>query len=223
VLKSQQDSHIMIPCTPYKGEPGSDSADAQPFKIQLDNSALVSMDLHAHLLSTEVIGFLAGTWNNESKTLLITSALPCRSVEQTERSIGDRHFNVELDPASEVATRELLEKCGLRIVGWYILFLKRYHSHPTFKPDPSLVDLYNQRNYQNLFRIDSDTLLPSEPFIGAIVSPYDPRLPNSVSEFNWFYVGNGKIDKDRPRQLIYESIPFGSLPSHEIEKMVRNV
>lgn len=31
--------------------------------------------------------------------------------------------------------------CVAQVVGWY-------HSHPTFTPEPSLVDIENQRNYQ---------------------------------------------------------------------------
>lgn len=54
----------------------------------------------------------------------------------------------------------------------------RYHSHPIFEPRPSEKDNENQRNYQVLCRCP-DTKL--EPFLGAIVGPYDLKLPSAVS------------------------------------------
>ena len=109
--------YTMIPCESYKGEPGSGNL-SQPFKIKVHKSALLVMDLHAHLMRTEVIGFLAGRWDPTEKMLWVVEALPCKSVEQ-EWIGGDRHINVELDPASEVQTREIVESRGLQIVGWY--------------------------------------------------------------------------------------------------------
>ena len=53
----------------------------------------------------------------------------------------------------------------------------RYHSHPIFAPKPSQKDNENQRNYQALFRCDKTRL---EPFVGAIVGPYDLQLPTQV-------------------------------------------
>ena len=54
----------------------------------------------------------------------------------------------------------------------------RYHSHPVFAPQPSQKDSENQRNYQALFRCGTTGL---EPFLGAIVGPYDLHLPSPVS------------------------------------------
>lgn len=56
----------------------------------------------------------------------------------------------------------------------------RYHSHPIFAPKPSQKDSENQRNYQALFRCEETRL---EPFIGAIVGPYDLQLPTQVPTF----------------------------------------
>ena len=53
----------------------------------------------------------------------------------------------------------------------------RYHSHPIFAPKPSQKDNENQRNYQALFRCTETQL---EPFVGAIVGPYDMQLPTQV-------------------------------------------
>ena len=59
---------------------------------------------------------------------------------------------------------------------WHV---RRYHSHPIFAPKPSQKDAENQRNYQALFRC-ADTGL--EPFLGAIVGPFDVQLP-TVARF----------------------------------------
>lgn len=67
----------------------------------------------------------------------------------------------------------------------------RYHSHPVFEPRPSRKDMDNQRNYQALTRdssssTDADAACSSndgssgavvlEPFVGFILSPFDPAL-----------------------------------------------
>lgn len=98
----------MIPCERYL-------PNTQPFTITIHSSVLLVMDLHAHLLTTEVIGFLAGKWNAETKNLEIVASLPCKSVESQS---SDAHYNVELDPTSEVQTRILVDELGLSIVGW---------------------------------------------------------------------------------------------------------
>jgi len=36
---------------------------------------------------------------------------------------------------------QVIAKNNMQVVGWY-------HSHPTFHPDPSLIDIENQYNYQ---------------------------------------------------------------------------
>ena len=55
---------------------------------------------------------------------------------------------------------------------------RRYHSHPVFAPKPSQKDAENQRNYQALFRCEASGV---EPFLGAIVGPWDLQLPSPVS------------------------------------------
>lgn len=65
---SDENAHRMIPCEKYMGVPGSGVLGSQPFKIKVNRRAILMMDLHAHLLSTEVIGFLAGTWNPIDKS-----------------------------------------------------------------------------------------------------------------------------------------------------------
>ena len=60
---------------------------------------------------------------------------------------------------SEITTIERLRQKGLRVVGWY-------HSHPVFRPEPSLRDIENQQNFQHFNR---DEHSGSEPFVGFII------------------------------------------------------
>ena len=43
--------------------------------------ALVLMDFHAHLSAYEVIGLLGGTWDAETRSIVIREAFPCRRAE----------------------------------------------------------------------------------------------------------------------------------------------
>eukprot|EP00891_Asterochloris_glomerata_P007827 jgi/Astpho2/7827/fgenesh1_pg.00117_%23_37_t len=61
----------------------------------------------------------------------------------------------------------------------------RYHSHPVYAPRPSQRDAESQHKYQALLQCTRTHL---EPFVAAIVSPYDPELPNQASAFLWFAV-----------------------------------
>jgi hypothetical protein len=44
-----------------------DQSGAQPFKVVVHSNVLLVCDFHAHLATTEIIGFLAGTWNDSTK------------------------------------------------------------------------------------------------------------------------------------------------------------
>ena len=124
------------------------------------------MDFHAHLCSDEIIGFLGGTWDRETRTLSVTKALPARRLVLGAPG-ENAGVEVELDPESVPEIVETLDTNGLRVVGWY-------HSHPVFYTHPSLRDIENQANYQALFR-DDGPQGESMPFVGAIVGPYDLR------------------------------------------------
>ncbi|CAO3588140.1 unnamed protein product [Absidia cylindrospora] len=275
-LNNDIDGLTMVKCEPFNGKPGSDTLGAQPFKITVHSNVLLTMDFHAHLMTTEIIGFLAGEWDRTTRRLLVKEAFPCRSL-----NTGQNEVNVEMDPTSALETRQLIEEKNMTVVGWY-------HSHPIFVPDPSLVDIENQLNYQNLCKDEchpinasapvnslqdsaasgsmsttaaveatttaaavealslaspqsdgnsiertrtpelsdskatsaSSTSSPSstvvmEPFVGAIVGPYDPRLPGSASVFNWFHVSNDWNAKRVPKQLVYELQEDSALSSEE--------
>ncbi|KAI9268037.1 hypothetical protein BDA99DRAFT_354059 [Phascolomyces articulosus] len=214
-LNKDDDPLTMIKCEPFNGKPGSNIPGCQPFELQVHSNVLLAMDFHAHLMTTEIIGFLAGEWDKVQKKMCIKEAFPCRSI-----NTGQNDVNVEMDPTSAIETRQLIEEKNMTVVGWY-------HSHPTFIPDPSIVDLENQRNYQILCREtcqqEEDVMIPEqttiEPFVGAIVGPYDPRLPGSASVINWFYVGDSNDDRKIPKRLIYELQNDQSLSSENADRL----
>lgn len=147
----------------------------------------------------------------------VREAFPCRSIET-----GQNDVNVEMDPNSALETRHMIEERNMKVVGWY-------HSHPTFVPDPSLVDIENQRNYQVLCRDDHEhngvDIRPSssvEPFVGAIVGPYDPALPGSSSVINWFHVSNNNnMERPIPKRLIYDLKENESLSEDVTDRLVK--
>ncbi|KAJ1653376.1 hypothetical protein IWQ61_006490 [Dispira simplex] len=182
-LADDTDPLSLVKCTRFSGTPASDQPGSQPFAMQVCSNAFLGMDFHAHLMESEIIGFLAGRWNPETRQLIVQYAFPCRALRTPGQNTS---VNVEMDPTSEFEVRQAILDRDLQVVGWY-------HSHPCFLPDPSLVDLENQCNYQSLF---ANQTTRAEPFVGAIVGPYDPNLPGSVSVVNWFYV-----DRERARSL----------------------
>eukprot|EP01012_Entosiphon_sulcatum_P011027 TRINITY_DN16601_c0_g1_i1.p1 TRINITY_DN16601_c0_g1~~TRINITY_DN16601_c0_g1_i1.p1 ORF type:complete len:472 (+),score=68.97 TRINITY_DN16601_c0_g1_i1:26-1441(+) len=153
------DPFAIVGCHPFLGK--------QPFTVEVTEEALAFMDLHAHLLTEEIIGYLAGE-RVSATHLRVSAAYPGRALES-----GDRH--VELDPTSEWELREAIAARGLTVVGWY-------HSHPTFIPEPSVRDVENHNNYQTLFK--------DQYFLAAIVSPYyvvsPTDRPPKESQFTWF-------------------------------------
>ncbi|KAG2179621.1 hypothetical protein INT44_006469 [Umbelopsis vinacea] len=192
-LNGDTDPLTMIKCEPFCGKPASGVAGCQPFEMKMHSNVLVAMDFHAHLMTTEVIGFLAGQWNKETKNMVVQAAYPCRSL-----NTGQNDVNVEMDPTSAIEVRQQIEDQHMQVVGWY-------HSHPTFVPDPSLMDIENQKSYQTQWR-DEHTL---EPFVGAI-------LPGSVSVINWFY-----LDSDRiiPKRLTYDIEEDQGITVQESDRM----
>ena len=99
--------------------------------------------------------------------------------------------NVEMDPESEMDVRNRIMDSDLQIVGWY-------HSHPYFQPDPSVVDVHNQANYQQLFQ---DEAVRDEPFVGLIVGTYDPRLPTDQSVITAFHLPRSDGAMNEPRNV----------------------
>ena len=83
-----------------------------------------------------------------------------------------------MDPLSETEAKEKIAEMNMCVLGWY-------HSHPVFKCEPSVRDIQNQQNYQNLFR-DAES---NEPFVGFIVAPYENAAINSkTSQVRCFWI-----------------------------------
>ncbi|XP_066532896.1 histone H2A deubiquitinase MYSM1 [Hoplias malabaricus] len=149
------DPFQLIPCKVFGEEK------QEPFRVIVCVEALVVMDVHAHVSMGEVIGLLGGSYDDENKVLRICAAEPCNSL-----STG---MQCEMDPVSQTQASEQLESKGHSVVGWY-------HSHPAFEPNPSIRDIDTQAKYQSYFSRGG------APFIGMIVSPYNPTNPSPVSQ-----------------------------------------
>ncbi|XP_041695105.1 histone H2A deubiquitinase MYSM1-like isoform X1 [Coregonus clupeaformis] len=149
------DPFQLIPCREFGKER------QEPFQVIVCAEALLIMDMHAHVSMGEVIGLLGGAYSEVDKVLKIVAAEPCNSV-----STG---LQCEMDPLSQTQACELLSSLGLAVVGWY-------HSHPTFHPNPSLRDIHTQDQFQSYFSRGG------APFIGMIVSPFDPANPSPRSQ-----------------------------------------
>ncbi|ROL55550.1 Histone H2A deubiquitinase MYSM1 [Anabarilius grahami] len=149
------DPFQLIPCKAFGEEK------QEPYRVIVCAEALIVMDIHAHVSMGEVIGLLGGTYEEEEKVLKICAAEPCNSL-----STG---LQCEMDPVSQTQASELLGVKGHSVVGWY-------HSHPAFDPNPSLRDIDTQAKYQSYFSRGG------APFIGMIVSPYNPSNPSPLSQ-----------------------------------------
>lgn len=141
------------------------------------------MDLHCHLATTEVIGYLAGKFDAQQRRMVIVQAFPCRALEPGPGN--KREKTVEMDPVSEMDVRVRIDALGLNVVGWY-------HSHPVFRPEPSIRDIENQQRYQKLFKTGEE-----DPFVGFIVAPFDKGcVEGDVSLINCFWVAMQSSNPD---------------------------
>ena len=113
----------------------------QPFAVKVSPDASFLTDLHAHLSDSEIIGLLGGRYIPEERCIYIQAAFPCKATSRADSGFTD----VEMDPVSQIIAGDAIIRHGMTVVGWY-------HSHPTFQPDPSVTDIENQGNYQQLFQ-----------------------------------------------------------------------
>lgn len=139
----------------------------QPYRIKVHPQVPFLCDLHSHLCVAEVIGLLAGRWDQAERVMYIQASFPCAATQRAD----DGSVDVELDPVAEYEVREVISGLGMCVVGWY-------HSHPRFKPEPSVTDIFNQNQYQQLMHDEQTDLAP---FVGLIVSTFDPKLPSCES------------------------------------------
>lgn len=95
----------MIKCEPFIGKPGSNTAGSQPFQMIIQSNVLLSMDFHAHLMTTEIIGFLAGDWDKETMRKLYTKQSRANSFAQVSLYVRPIH----VDPLKQVETMSMLK------------------------------------------------------------------------------------------------------------------
>uniref|UniRef100_A0A3B5LQC5 Myb-like, SWIRM and MPN domain-containing protein 1 n=1 Tax=Xiphophorus couchianus TaxID=32473 RepID=A0A3B5LQC5_9TELE len=165
------DPFQLIPCRSFERD-----VQQEPFQVIVCAETLLIMDMHAHVSRGEVIGLLGGTFNQEEKVLKadkqscvqICAAEPCNSV-----STG---LQCEMDPVSQTQACDVLSSLGFSVVGWY-------HSHPSFHPNPSVRDINTQDQFQQSYFSRGGA-----PFIGMIVSPYDPANPSTHSQITCLLV-----------------------------------
>lgn len=99
---------------------------------------------------------------------------------------------MDLCPESAHRARKKILDSGQKIVGWY-------HSHPTFKVEPSVVDIQNHENYQKMFENDG------QPFLGVIIGPYyNTKCADSLLK-----IFHNK--KGIPYSLTYRLLPTSAL------------
>lgn len=216
LMTGNLDPHTMVQCESYRSKDDSENLNSRsrgnsslepPFQIQVHPDAVFVCDLHAHLATCEIIGFLGGRWDEATKTLYIQAAFPCRSLMIDG---DDGSTDVEMDPGSEIELREIIQNAQLEVVGWY-------HSHPAFAPDPSIRDIENQTSYQQLFqrrverKIEGQKAVVeiSEPFVGLIVGTYDTKRDTPVSLFRYFHTRGEKVSGGARREIYmpYELVP----------------
>jgi proteasome lid subunit RPN8/RPN11 len=160
------DCHTLLMCEEY----GQGGQGPQPFAVKMHPTAAFLCDLHAHLSESEIIGLLGGRWDEQGKCLYIHMPFPCRATERED----DGSTDVEMESTSQVEAARLVSESGLVVVGWY-------HSHPTFQPEPSVTDIENQANFQNMFK-------DAAPCVGLIVGTHGESPTDYVSHFNFFHV-----------------------------------
>ncbi|KAJ3104154.1 Myb-like, SWIRM and MPN domains 1 [Phlyctochytrium planicorne] len=160
-----------------------DGAPVPSFEVKVSPVAI--MDFHSHMSMTEIIGLLGGTFDSENRLLSVVDIFPCKS--------SGNSTQCEMDPESEVKAHTYFSERSLSVVGWY-------HSHPSFDTNPSIRDIETQGNHQDLFHRRDDGI---QPFVGAIVSPYDSRKEGNVSTISWMTVASELAGSDKYRKLIF--------------------
>lgn len=140
----------------------------QPFTVSINTNTLMLMDLHCHLTTSEVIGYLAGRWHEDTHQVQILQAFPvkCRFADKKNAD------SVEEEIRLAMKARDLV------VVGWY-------HSHPTYQSDPSVRDIATQQHYQKCLKVEK---FESEPCVGFIISPYDPRHSSRDSVIKAYWI-----------------------------------
>ncbi|KAJ3160574.1 hypothetical protein HDU86_000332 [Geranomyces michiganensis] len=179
-----EDEYDLVACPPFGKGPEDIQ---QPYTLTIERTAVALIDLHSHLLDTEVVGLLAGTYDEQAKACKISMAIPAKRKALESR---DASITVEASEESLAAALATADAHGLHIVGWY-------HSHPVFATLPSRIDCETQRMHQTAFG-GGEIGSGGRPFLGAICGPYNPELKTSQSELNWFVVPTTTAQSGHP-------------------------
>ena len=131
----------LVPPLPYEGVPGSGSATAQAYSVQVHSNVVLVMDLHAHLVTERICGLLAGTYNHATRTAKVKAAHPCRTRRPSGHSRYDPQIHVDFEDESEAEVRARIAADGMHVVGWYT-------SRTAWDPVPSVRDLAWHRTEQ---------------------------------------------------------------------------
>jgi hypothetical protein len=91
------DPLTMVPCQRFDKAPAlwhslppHEQKNAQPFTIHVKASVQLLIDFHSHLLNTEVIGFLGGTWDAVTRCTLFSSPLVLNISSRANPLCSDR-------------------------------------------------------------------------------------------------------------------------------------
>lgn len=176
--------NTMVKCIPFSAVDR-----IQPFNVTVSTNALLLVDFHSHLVSSEVAGYLAGSWDPGQHILTVTQAFPCRTdltCESTATTIEDE-------------IKQDIEKRNLTLVGWYHSHQGKYSNHPTIK------DIQNQMEHQISMK---ETSTGYSPCIGLICSPHDIRTDDDLSpsfQIYWIMPPPESMSNHygRPMQMYY--------------------
>lgn len=161
----------------------------QPFTLTISTHALLLMDFHCHLTSTEVVGYLAGSWDAATLNLSILQVFPCR-------------IKIDDDQKAKATQDEVIQNIrqrNLSLVGWY-------HNHYNRAAQPTIKDIECQLNYQ-LIMCESE--IQYLPCVGLICSPYDPYNKDNRSSLVAYWVlpptEEKALEYAKPLHLFYQT------------------
>ncbi|KAK7872098.1 hypothetical protein R5R35_005178 [Gryllus longicercus] len=197
------DQNTLVESTPF-----SSLGKIQPFLISMATNAVLVMDFHCHLTTSEVVGYLAGHWDVNAHNLAITHAFPCRA------RLGDR----EMAPVVEAEIFRAIEQRHLILVGWY-------HSHPHSAATPSLRDIDAQLEYEIRMKGNSDASYI--PCVGVICSPYNPECPTLESSVVSYWVmpppESKPLEYGKPMLMSYSVVQDQFLSQDALNEMKKCV
>ncbi|GAB1609105.1 hypothetical protein Ahia01_001195900, partial [Argonauta hians] len=160
---TEQDPNTLVECETFEAY-----GKFQPFSVSVTTNSMFLIDFHCHLTSSEVLGYLAGKWDQNTQHLNVLQAFPCLS------RLGDK----ENAPLIEAEIRHRMAKSGLSLVGWY-------HSHPHRSATPTVRDIECQMAYQLKMKGIGSVY---HPCLGFIVAPYNKSSKKKESMFQAFWV-----------------------------------